>query len=134
MEEFILSETNKLFNKAIKKFAKEDKKDEKDVSIILGLDANEEVKYTLCHDHKPHRETSIKEILNVKAIDMKGYTVLVPPQIKKIIESLRSNLNSKNVEVSVYQSRKEDEDDEMQYFCYVDGNYLKEVNLIDLIK
>lgn len=134
MEQFIVQETAKLFNKAIKKFAKEDKKDEQDVSIILGLNSSEEVQYILCHEHKPHRETTIKEILNIKGIDFKGYTVLVPPQIKKIIESLQVSLNSKNIEIGVYQSRKEDDEENVQYFVYVNGNFLKEVDLIDFIK
>lgn len=134
MEEFILSETTKIFNKAIKRFAKNDKKEEQNVSFILGLNASEEVQYILCHDHKPHRETTIKEILDVKTIDLKGYTMIVPPQIKKILEKLRVNLDSKNVEVSVYQSRKEDDEDGIQYFVYKDGNFIKEVDLLELIK
>jgi len=134
MEEFILSETTKIFNKAIKRFAKNDKKESENVSIILGLNMSDEVQYILCHDHKPHRETTIKEILDVRTIDLKGYTMLVPPQIKRILEGLRASLGSKNVEVSVYQSRKEDDEDGIQYFVYKDGNFIKEIDLLELIK
>jgi hypothetical protein len=134
MEEFIVQETTKIFNKAIKRFSKNDKKEEQDVSLILGLNMQDEVQYILCHDHKPHRETTIKEILDVRTIDMKGYTIMVPPQIKKILENLRGSLNTKNVEVSVYQSRKEDDEDGIQYFVYKNGEFVKEVNLLDLIK
>jgi hypothetical protein len=134
MEEFILSETTNVFNKAIKRFAKNDKKESQDVSLILKLDASGELQYVLCHDHKPNREITIKEIFNVKVVDTKGYTMILPPYIKKILQGLETSLNTKNVEVGVYQSRKEDDEDNIQYFVYNDGNFLKEVNLVDLIK
>ena len=134
MEEFIVSETTKVFNKAIKRFAKNDKKEEQDVSLILKLDNNGDLQYILCNDHKPKKEITIKEIFNVKIVDTKGYTMVLPPYIKKILENLEITLNSKNVEVGVYQSRKEDDDEGIKYFVYTNGNFLKEVNLVDLIK
>jgi hypothetical protein len=132
MEDFILSETRTIFNKAIKRFAKDNKKDQLDVSFLLRLTPEREVGYMYCQDHAPLRESSIKEILNVRAFDMKGYTVLVPPQIKKIIEKLESQLSSTNVEVCVYLDREDEE--EIRYFVYQDGKYIKEVNLLELIK
>jgi hypothetical protein len=134
MEEFIVSETTNVFNKAIKRFAKNDKKEEQDVSLILSLDDNGDIQYVLCHDHKPNREITIKEIFNVRIVDTKGYTMILPPHIKKILEGLGATLNTKNVEIGVYQSRKEDDEDNIQYFVYADGNFLKEVNLVDLLK
>jgi hypothetical protein len=132
MEDFILSETRTIFNKAIKRFAKENKKDQLDVSFLLNLTPEREVGYMYCQDHAPLRETSIKEILNVKAFDMKGYTILVPPQIKKIIENLEARMSSNNIEVCVYLDREDE--DEVRYFVYQDGKYIKEVNLLELIK
>jgi len=132
MEEFILSETRTIFNKAIKRFAKENKKDSLDVSFLLKLTQEREVGYVYCQDHTPLRETNIKEILNVKIFDTKGYTVIVPPQIKKIIENLEARMSSNNIEVCVYLDREDD--DEVRYFVYQDGKYIKEVNLLELIK
>jgi hypothetical protein len=132
MEEFILSETRTIFNKAIKRFAKENKKDSLDVSFLLNLTPEREVGYVYCQDHTPLRETNIKEILNVKIFDTKGYTVLVPPQIKKIIENLEARMSSNNIEVCVYLDREDD--DEVRYFVYQEGKYVKEVNLLELIK
>ena len=132
MEEFIISETKKIFNKAIKRFAKKDSKEQENVSILLRLNGKKEVEYLLCHDHLPNRETSIKEILDVRTIDTKGYTLLVPPQIKNILEKLESQESSKNVEVCVYLNREDD--DEIHYFLYQDGNFKKEVFLLELIK
>ena len=132
MEEFILSETRTIFNKAIKRFAKDNKKDQLDVSFLLNLTAEREVGYMYCQDHSPFRESSIKEILNVRAFDMKGYTVLVPPQIKKIIENLEARMSSNNIEVCVYLDREDE--DEVRYFVYQDGKYVKEISLLELIK
>jgi hypothetical protein len=132
MEEFILSETRTIFNKAIKRFAKENKRDSLDVSFLLKLTPEREVGYVYCQDHTPLRETNIKEILNVKVFDTKGYTLLVPPQIKKIIENLEARMSSNNIEVCVYLDREDD--DEIRYFVYQEGKYVKEVNLLELIK
>jgi hypothetical protein len=132
MEDFILSETRTIFNKAIKRFAKENKKDQLDVSFLLNLTPQREVGYMYCQDHAPLRESSIKEILNVKSFDMKGYTILVPPQIKKIIENLEARMSSNNIEVCVYLDREDE--DEVRYFVYQDGKYIKEISLLELIK
>ena len=132
MEGLILSETRKIFNKAIKRFAEKDKKEKQDVSILFKLNGNREVQYMLCYDHKPFKEITIKEILDVRTIDMKGYTILVPPQIKNIIEKLETQKSSKNIEVCVYLNREDD--DEIHYFLYQDGNFEKEVFLLELIK
>jgi hypothetical protein len=132
MEEFILSETRTIFNKAIKRFAKENRKDSLDVSFLLNLTPEREVGYVYCQDHTPLRETNIKEILNVKVFDTKGYTLLVPPQIKKIIENLEARMSSNNIEVCVYLDREDE--DEIRYFVYQEGKYVKEVNLLELIK
>jgi hypothetical protein len=63
---------------------------------------------------------------------MKGYTVLVPPQIKNILEKLESQLGSTNVEVCVYLDREDE--DEVRYFVYQDGKFIKEISLLELIK
>ena len=63
---------------------------------------------------------------------MKGYTVLVPPQIKKIIENLEARMSSNNIEVCVYLDREDE--DEVRYFVYQDGKYVKEISLLELIK
>jgi hypothetical protein len=56
----------------------------------------------------------------------------VPPQIKKIIENFESELQSKNVEVCVYLDREDD--NEVRYFLYNDGAFLKEFLLQDVLK
>lgn len=134
MEEFIISETKKIFAKAIKRFAKKDGIEQENVSILLYLkdgDEGKEVGYKICHNHSPNRESRIMEILGV-LIDIKGYSMLVPPQIKKIIENFEIELGTADVEICVYLDREDD--DEVRYFLYKEGTFVKEFHLADVLK
>ena len=134
MEEFIINETKKIFSKAIKRFSKDDKVEQEEVSILLYLkeeDGERQTAYKVCHHHLPVRDSRIMEILGVR-IDLKGYSLLVPPQIKKIIENFETELKSTSIEVCVYLDREDD--DEVRYFLYNDGAFLKEFLLQDVLK
>lgn len=133
MQEFIVSETNKIFNKAIQKFAKQDKLEDDQVSILLSLSKDEEknVEYTICHDFKPHKKVKIMDILGVK-VDLRGYSFLVPPQIKKILEGFETEEKSSEVEVGVYINPEED--DEIVYYLFKEGNMVRKFELTDVLK
>lgn len=134
MEDFIVNETKKIFSKAIKKFSKKDGIDIREVSILLHLqeeDGEMITGFKVCHHHLPVRETKMMEILGV-LIDLKGYSVLIPPQIKKILENFEIELNSKRVEVCVYLDREDDS--EVRYFLYNCGTLSKEFLLQDVLK
>ena len=93
MEDFIINETKKIFNKAIKRFSKKDQVEENEVSLLLYLkeeDGEKETGYKVCHHHVPVRDTKIMEILGV-LIDLKGYSMLVPPQIKRLLKISKPN-------------------------------------------
>jgi hypothetical protein len=135
MIEIVVNETEKIFCKAIKTFSKKDMLDQTQVSFLLSLtevDGENVVKYELCHEHIPVRETNIKEILGVKTIDFKGYTYFVPPKIKQILEDFCKSLNSKNVEIVVYLNREDE--DKIRYFLYNETQYIKEFFLGDVLK
>jgi len=129
MQDFILSETRKIFNKAIKRFSKKDGVEDTEVSLLLYLKDGEEEKevgYKVCHHHSPVRETTIMEILGVM-IDLKGYSLFVPPQIKKILEDFEKELGSSEIEVCVYLSREDE--DEVIYFLYKQKKLIKKFEL-----
>jgi len=65
-------------------------------------------------------------------IDIKGYSMLVPPQIKKIIENFEIELGTADVEICVYLDREDD--DEVRYFLYKEGTFVKEFHLADVLK
>ena len=145
MQEFIISETNKIFSKAILRFSKKESQDSLQASILLCLSNDEEknVVYKICFEHQVVRECSIMDILGVK-IDLKGYSMLVPPHIKKILENFSEELNSTNVEVMVYLGRedendgedKNDEEDENEviYFLYNNQSLVKRFKLSEVLK
>jgi len=135
MIDIVVSETEKIFCKAIKAFSKKDMLDQTQVSFLLSLtevDGENVVKYELCHEHIPVRETNIKEILGVKNIDFKGYTYFVPPKIKQILEDFSESLKSKDVEVAVYLNRENE--DKVRYFLYDKTQIINEFHLKDVLK
>jgi hypothetical protein len=135
MIDIVVSETEKIFCKAIKTFSKKDMLDQTQVSFLLSLtevDGENVVKYELCHEHIPVRETNIKEILGVKNIDFKGYTYFVPPKIKQILEDFSESLKSKDVEVAVYLNRENE--DKVRYFLYDKTQIINEFHLKDVLK
>jgi hypothetical protein len=139
MEGFIISETNKIFSKAILRFSKKESQDPLQASILLCLSNDEErnVVYKICFEHQVVRECSIMDILGV-SIDFKGYSMLVPPQIKKILENFSQELNSTNVEVMVYLGREDENDDEDEneviYFLYDAKRKVKRFKLSEVLK
>lgn len=131
MQEFIVSESSKIFLKGIKKFIESNKiEDELSVSLLLYIKGMDEVGYQYYVDGVFNSETTIKEILGVKLIDMKGYSVIAPPYIYKILIDLRVQLRSNNVDVSVYIN---EDGDDVNYFVYDNGNFVKQVELIELL-
>ena len=72
MEEFIASETSKIFGKGIKTYAKKYKVEEHDVSILLYMKKGDEVGYQTYVDGNFKEEVTIKDILGVKVMDLKG--------------------------------------------------------------
>lgn len=134
MLEFVVNETEKVFVKAIKKIAKESMLDQTQVSFLLGLKQEGEmsVRYEVCHEYVPVRETTIKEILGIKKIDFKGFSYILPPKIKQILEDFAESQNSKDVEVAVFLSRENE--DKIRYFLYDKGDIVKEFFLENVLK
>jgi len=134
MQEFIVAETTKIFNKAIKKQAKSSGIEDEKVSILLSLskDSERNVEYTFCENFQPVKKVGIKEILGVKMIDSKGYSILVPPQIKKILENFENEQKSDEVEVGVYMNPEEDE--EILYFLFKQGQLVRKFELSEVLK
>lgn len=135
MQDFITSETTKIFSKAIKRYAKDDGLDHENVSVLLKLipdgDGDRKVGYEICHNHQPVKEVTIMQILG-RLIDLKGYSIIVPPQIKKIIEGFEEELGVGDVEVCVYLDRADDE--EVLFFLYKAGSLVRKFNLDEVIK
>lgn len=134
MQEFIVSETKKIFNKAIKNFSKKDGIEQDKVSILLNLEIEgkeKQVRYRVCHNYSPVKYVSIMDVLGVK-IDFKGYSILVPPQIKNILENFEQEQQSEKVEAGVFLNPEDDDD--VVFFLFKEGQMVRKFELADVLK
>lgn len=130
MKEVIINETNKVFIKALEKYAKQNNQNIKNIQIIIGLNETEELQYKTCINGVLTNVT-LKEILGIKTIDFKGFTLFIPPYLMQIIGKLVNEQQSKFVEVIiVYNVVKE----YCAYFLFTEKKKVREVYLNDLIE
>lgn len=130
MEEFIVSETSKIFSRGIKRYVDKYKAEIHDISIVLYLQKDEEAGYQIFLKGDYVEDVTIKDILGVKVMDIKGYSMIAPPYIQKFLLDFKKSMNSDKIDISVFL----DEDGEdVRFFLYDNGKLVKEVFLKDLI-
>lgn len=131
MKEVIISETNKVFVKALEKFAKQKDQELKDIQLIISLDENNELNYKYCIKGVFDCNVTLKEILGIKTIDFKGFTLFIPPYLMQIMGKLINEQKSQLVEVViVYNVVK----DYCAYFLFCEKKKVREIYLNDLIE
>lgn len=130
MQEFIVEETSKIFTKGIKRFVDKNKVDIHEVSILLYLQKDDEVGYQVYVNGNYSENVTIKDILGVKVVDLKGYSVIAPPYIQKFLVDFRNELKSDKIDVSVYLN---EDGDDVRFFLYDNGKLIKEVFLKELL-
>ena len=130
MEEFIISETSKIFSKGIKRYVKKYNVDEHDVSILLYLKSSEDVGYQIYVGSEFKEEVTIKDILGVKVMDIKGYSVIAPPYIYQFLLNFKEELKTDKVDVSIYL---DENGDDVRFFLYGEGELIREVYLKNLL-
>lgn len=130
MEDFIVSETSKIFSKGVKRYVNKYKVGIHDVSILLYLQKDENVGYQVYLNGNYSEDVTIKDILGVTIMDMKGYSVIAPPYIQKFLVEFKRELSSSKIDVSVYL---DEEGEDVRFFLYDNGKLIREVFLKDLI-
>ena len=130
MEDFIVSETSKIFSKGIKRYVDKNKAGLTDVSILLYLQKDEEVGYQVYVNGSYSEDVTINDILGVKFMDMKGYSIIAPPYIQKFLIDFKYGMKSNKIDVSVFLN---EEGDDVRFFLYDNGKLIREVFLRDLI-
>lgn len=128
--EIIINQTNKIFSKAIQRFAKQKKAEF--VSILFSLSEEDELVYQIGYDHIPEVYVGFMDILGVK-IDMKGYSFFVPPAIKKILKKFQAEYETKNIVVCVYLDSNADED-EVNYFVFANDEMKRKFELESVLE
>lgn len=130
MEDFIVSETSRIFSKGINRYVEKHKVGIHDVSIVLYLQRDEEVGYQIFVNGDYSEDVSIKDILGVKMMDLKGYSIIAPPYIQKFLLDFRKSMKSDKIDVSVFLN---EDGSDVKFFLYDNGKLVKEVFLKDLI-
>jgi hypothetical protein len=133
MKEIIISELHRVFSSAILRFAKEKKHNSELFHISLFLNEDREVSYNLCYEGIAINPLTILNILNVRVMDLKGYSVIVPPHIKTLLESFE-NQYDEFVEINVHLDRDEEKEGMIRLFLYKTAEFVKEIQLDELIK
>jgi hypothetical protein len=130
MKEVIINETNKVFIKALERFAKQNDQDVKDMQLIIALDENKELIYKYCIKGVAKENVTLKQVLGIKNIDFKGFTMIIPPYLMQIFDKLIKEQNSDSVEVVIcYNTIKE----YCRYFLFDKGQKVKEIYLENYI-
>lgn len=130
MQEFIISETSKIFRKGIITYAKKYKVGVEKVSILLFIKGEGEVGFGIFNEGKFSEEVTIKDILGVKLMDIRGYSMVAPPYIYNFLMKFAEELKSLKVNVSVFMNENEDD---IILFLYDDNTLVREVLLEDII-
>ena len=130
MEEFIISETSKIFSKGIKRYVKKFGVDEHEVSILLYVKSSEDVGYQIYVGGEFKEEVTIKDILGVKVMDIKGYSVIAPPYIHQFLLNFKVELRTDKVDVSIYL---DEHGEDVRFFLYGEGELIREVYLKNLL-
>jgi len=143
MKDLIVEQITITFVKALKKFAKKDKLENEDVSLLLSLreieavdeennDADVKVlEYRVCHNHKVAYETKLQDIMGL-TLTLTGIGSLVQAHIHAIIEQFEKDYKSDNIEVCVCLDREND--DSVSYFLFSNGVLAKEFLLVNVLK
>jgi len=131
MKEVIIGETNKVFIKSLERFAKQNDQDIKDIQLVISLDESDELFYQICIKGVPQSNVTLKEILGIKTIDFKGYTMFIPPYLMQIMSKLINEQQNKDVKVVIcYNTTRE----YCAYFLFCEKKKVREIYLNDLIE
>jgi len=126
MEEFIIAETSKIFTKGVKKYVEKYKvEDPLSVFVLLYIKSKEEVGYQVYVEDEFKEEVSIKDILGVKVIDLKGYSVIAPPYILKFLQDFAKELGTYQVDVTIYLNEDQETKRMLDYSCQRKANSLE---------
>lgn len=133
MKEAIINQVMLTFQKAIKKFAKKNNESPENVSFIFrqSMDVEKKVDIFLCLNHEIHSEILAKDIMGM-TLNFSGLGGMIMEHIHSIIIDFSNHCATKDVEISVYLNREDDES--VDFFLYKNGSFEKPFLLQDVLK
>lgn len=115
----IVTQTKNIMANAIKNFAKESNLDIKEVQFLISTDDEKSCtpKYRFLIKHKPQREVSFNEILNVK-VDFLGREMIASPFIANTIRRLSKENECSTLDVNVLIYSQDPDVKEVLMYCF----------------
>jgi hypothetical protein len=133
MKEFIINETVNIFTKAIAKYSalKDLEYTQCGIRIsLIKLKDEDILQYTMLVNGIEAENVTLKQILGVKTIDFKGYTLLLPPYLIEILLEFILEFKTNVIEIGIFIDNK----DELRFFVYENKLLRREIYLKDIIK
>jgi len=130
MLDSILKEFEKITFKACERHASSLQDVVTNVQLVLSLNSEAEVEYTLCRNYNPDKKISFLEILGVR-IDFKGYSMIVPPFIQKTLLRLAQDYGVDEKELFVMIIPTDDIKRTNVIWAYVKGKPKEQIKIED---
>lgn len=129
----ILDKVKNTLRNGIDRFAKEAGLTEEDVQFLIEIELSEDsgtVVYYLLHQYKKVRKVQFKEIMNVK-LDILGQGIIVGNFIGRYMMTIAESDNKDLSQISVMICKK---DDNLRLFEYYQTQFVKELNLDEIVQ
>lgn len=84
MVDFIIEKFNEIVSKACTRYGQEQEVDATKIQVLFRLGDDAEVEYYILKEYVELQKVTFNNILNVR-IDFKGYSMIVPPFIQKVL-------------------------------------------------
>ncbi len=126
MVDFIIEKFNEIVSKACSRYGQEQSVEADKIQVLFRLGDENEVEYFILKEYKEIQKVTFNNILNVR-IDFKGYSMIVPPFIQKVLLKYSEEMNLEPNKLSVIcipQSNSR-----VVLCLYSEKNFVKQVNI-----
>lgn len=126
MVDFIIEKFNEIVSKACLRYGQEQGVEAEKIQVLFRLGDENEVEYFILKEYKEIQKVTFNNILNVR-IDFKGYSMIVPPFIQKVLlkysEEMKVEPNKMSV-ICIPQAKSG-----VVLCLYSEKNFVKQVNI-----
>lgn len=126
MVDFIIEKFNEIVSKACTRYGQEQGVDASKIQVLFRLGADAEVEYYILKEYVELQKVTFNNILNVR-IDFKGYSMIVPPFIQKVLVKYSEELKVEPNKMSVICISQPN--NQVVLCLYSEKTFVKRVNI-----
>lgn len=126
MVDFIIEKFNEIVSKACLRYGQEQGVGAENIQVLFRLGDENEVEYFILKEYKEIQKVTFNNILNVR-IDFKGYGMIVPPFIQKVLLKYSEEMNVEPNKMSVICIPQTNS--RVVLCLYSEKNFVKQVNI-----